>query len=253
MPENRATPHLEHAHDRAAIRARMAGDGGGPGYLSHGVLGAMDGSITTFTIVAGAVGGGLTGSVVVVLGLAKVVADALSMAVSNYFSTRSEAQEVERAWAMEERHVEQAPAGEREELRQILRGKGLSGRTLEDAVAAVTADRRAWIDTMVKEELHLGTATADPPRAALATFLAFLAVGLVPLLPFLFLADHPSPAFAISAGITALAFVAVGLVRGRALQLPSWRSALETLLTGTAAALVAYGIGAWLRQGQGLS
>ena len=253
MPRNRATPHLEHDHDDASIRHRMAGGGGGHGYLSHGVLGAMDGSITTFTIVAGAVGGGLAGGVVVILGLAKVVADALSMAVSNYFSARSEVEEVARAWAMEARHIEQTPEGERAELRQILLGKGITGQTLDDAVAAVTADRQAWIDTMIKEELHLCTETTEPWRAALATFLAFLAVGVVPLLPFLFLKDDPSRAFAISAGITALAFVMIGLVRGRALQLPPWRSALETLLTGTAAALVAYGIGAWLRQSQGLS
>jgi len=247
-----ATPQLEHDHHDEAIRARMRGHGGGHGYLSHGVLGAMDGAITTFTIVAGAVGGGLAGAVVVILGLAKVVADALSMAVSDYLSSRSERQEVQRAWAMEERHIDQAPEGEREELRHIFAGKGIAGQTLEDVLDAVTADRRAWIDTMVKEELHLSTETADPWRAAAATFVAFLAVGAIPLVPFLLLPGQPGRAFTLSAAITGLCFVLIGLVRGRALDLSPWRSAGATLLTGAAAALVAYGIGAWLRQAYGV-
>ncbi len=246
------TPHLEHDHHQAAIRSRLAGDGGGHGTLSHGVLGAMDGSITTFTIVAGAVGGGLAGSVVVILGLAKVVADALSMAVSDFLSTRSARQEVDRARAMERRHIDAAPDGERAELREIFRRKGITGQTLDDVVAMVTADRHAWIETMIKEEHHFGTETTSPLRGAATTFGAFLAVGVVPLLPFLVAGGAAREAFTVSAAITAALFVLVGLVRAAALQISRWRSALETLLTGTAAALVAYGVGAWLRASYGV-
>ena len=253
MADDTRPQDLEHAHHPEAIRARVDGAGGGHGYLPHGVLGAMDGSITTFTIVAGAVGGGLAGTVVVILGVAKVVADALSMAVSDYLGTRSEVQQVARARSMENRHIDVAPEGEREELRQIFRRKGLGGETLEQVVAVLTQDREVWIETMLKDELHLPTTVASPLRAAAATFVAFLAVGVIPLAPFLVMPHDPSRAFAISAGITGLAFVGVGLVRGRALDLSPWRATLETLGTGAAAAVVAYAIGAWLRSSQGLS
>ncbi|MBD3220902.1 hypothetical protein GF314_06630 [bacterium] len=252
MNDRDPDPRLEHDHHPESIRARVDGAGGGHGYLSHGVLGAMDGSITTFTIVAGAVGGGLAGSVVVILGVAKVVADALSMAASNYLSARSEAQQVHRAWNMERRHIEATPEGERDELREIFRRKGLAGTTLEQVVDALSDDRDVWIDTMLKEELHLATRPAEPARAAAATFVAFLAVGFVPLLPFLVGPASPTQAFLLSAVITAMTFVGVGLVRGRALAVSPWRSVIETLSTGTLAAAVAYVIGAWLRQALGI-
>ena len=242
---------LEHGHQPHAIRMRIDGDGG-HGHLSDAVLGAMDGSITTFTIVAGAVGGGLTGTVIVILGLAKVVADAFSMAASNYLGARSREQEIEQARAMERRHIEHAPEGEREEIRYIFRQKGFTGRILDEVVEVLSRHPEAWVETMIKEELHLPSKTSHPIKAAAATFLAFLAIGVVPLAPFLLAPESIGRAFLISMAITGLTFVLIGLVRGVVLGQSVWRSGLETLLTGGAAAAVAYGIGSWLRQSSGV-
>ncbi|MBD3335515.1 MAG: hypothetical protein GF355_08360 [Candidatus Eisenbacteria bacterium] len=252
MNENQRKGELEHDHHPEAIYHRLRGQRA-QSRVADAVLGAMDGSITTFTIVAGAVGGGLSGSVVVILGLAKVAADALSMAVSNFLSRRSEAQEVERMRAMERRHVEQDPAGEREEIRQIFHGKGFRDDTLEEIVRVLAANPDAWIETMIKEEHDLPSRPPHPLRAGLATFFAFLLVGAIPLAPFVLDTGGPRNAFAASAAITGIAFVLIGVMRGRILDRSSWRSGLETLLTGAAAAGVAYGVGAWLRHAYGVA
>jgi vacuolar iron transporter family protein len=86
-----------------------------------------------------------------------------------------------------------------------------------------------------------------PLRAGMATFGAFIVVGLIPLIPFLIpnLTLHQS--FVASSVATAFAFSFVGAAKGFALQRPLLRSVLETLLTGGGAAVLAYFIGAWLR------
>lgn len=249
MVSRTSGPDLEHDHHPHAIRKRLA-DGGGHGHLADAVLGAMDGSITTFTIVAGAVGGGLDGMVIVILGLAKVAADALSMAASNYLGARSREQEIEQARAMERRHIEHVPDGEREEIRQIFERKGFTGRILEEIVSVLSRHPEAWVETMLKEELDLPSKASHPFRAAVATFFAFLGVGIIPLAPFLLMPDGAegvSGAFVISIVITGIAFLAIGLVRGAVLGQSPWHSGVETLLTGSVAAAVAYGIGHWLR------
>jgi vacuolar iron transporter family protein len=238
---------LDEEHSAEAIQRRLS-ETKETSYLRDAVLGAMDGAITTFAIVAGAIGGGFSGVVVVVLGVAKLTADAVSMAVGNYLGTYSESQRIERVRAHERFHIQAQPEGEREEVRQIFRRKGFDGQVLENIVRVLSADQQQWIDTMIREEYGLPTTTANPLRAALATFFAFIGVGALPLLPFLVTVADPSQAFIQSAVFTAFAFVGVGLFRGFALKRSLWRSALETLMAGSAAAMIAYAVGHWLQQ-----
>jgi VIT1/CCC1 family predicted Fe2+/Mn2+ transporter len=237
---------LEAEHIPKAIRERLALQ---PrhNYVADTMLGAVDGCVTTFAIVAGAVGAGFSAMVVIVLGFANLLADGFSMAVSNYLGTKSERERVEKARRLEQQHIEHFPEGEREEIRQIFERKGFSGAVLEKIVEVITSDPRLWINTMLLEELGLQTEGRHPVRAAVATFGAFVAVGLIPLLPFLVPQLEPSRRFVISCVFTAIAFTAVGVVKGIVVERPLTRSGLETLLTGGGAALVAYFVGAWLR------
>lgn len=251
MKEPQARPKLEAEHHPDAIASRV-GDRQAASPVRDAILGAVDGSVTTFAVVAGVVGGGFSGTVVVVLGFAKLVADALSMAVSNYLGTRSEQERLEQARQREQRHIEQIPEGEREEVRAIFEQKGFEGETLEEIVDVITQDRRLWIETMLVEELGLQAESANPLRAGVTTFLAFVLVGMVPLVPFLIPALSMQQAFIASGVVTGLAFAGVGLVKGLALGRPLARSTLETLLTGGGAAVLAYLVGHWLRQAYGV-
>jgi len=243
--DQRARLTAEHAPGAVAERlARRVA----PSYLGDAVLGAIDGCVTTFAVVAGVLGAGLPRAAALILGLANLAADGFSMAVSNLERARSEHEHRERARHIELMHVEQVPEGEREEVRQILARKGFEGTLLEQAVEVVTSDRERWVDFMLTEELGLSLHGPSPVRAGVVTFAAFCAVGVLPLLPFLLTPQQEdSVLFGLSAALTALAFFGVGALKGRVLERPPLRSGLRTLAVGGTAAALAYVVGILLR------
>jgi VIT1/CCC1 family predicted Fe2+/Mn2+ transporter len=213
-------------------------------YLRDWVYGGIDGTVTTFAIVAGVVGAELSSGIVLILGIANVVADGFSMAASNYSGTKTEQEEKAQLRAVEERHIETVPDGEREEIRQIFRSKGFQGADLEHAVDVITADTKRWVDTMLSEEYGLPKTIRSPLKAAASTFAAFMLCGSVPLLPFV--VGAPA-SFEISIVITGLVFFLIGSGKSHWSPLSWWRSGCETLAIGMGAATLAYGIGHALR------
>lgn len=250
MSVRRSPSSLREEHSPEAIARRLA-EPRSVSYLRDFIYGAIDGTVTTFAVVAGATGAKLGATVVVIMGLANLLADGLSMAVSNYLGTRAEQDQRERARQRERRHVRLVPEGEKEEIRQLFAAKGFAGDDLERIVDVITADEDRWVETMMVEELGYGPDPTVPWRAAAATFAAFITVGLLPLLPFLLDAVDddlvPEP-FAWSTALTAAAFFAVGSAKARVVGQQWWRSGLETLLVGGAAAAVAYLVGVGLDQ-----
>ncbi len=228
-----------HDHSHEGIARRIA-DAKTPSHLKDFIYGGIDGAVTTLAIVAGVQGAGFSPKVIIALGAANIVADGFSMAAGNYAGTRAESEEVARLRAIEADHIARAPEGEREELRQILAAKGLSGEPLEQAVDAISSRETAWIDMMLVDEYGVSPVAPAPIRAALATFGAFLVAGLVPLLPFVFgLAN----AFTVSWVMTFIVFVAIGAIRGLWSLRSSWWTAAETLLIGGTAAAIAFAVG----------
>lgn len=236
---------LKATHTPAAIRARLD-SGPRHSYLRDLVYGAIDGAVTTLAVVSGVAGAELSTGIVLVLGAANLIADGFSMAASNFLGTRAEQQLRDRAHRIEERHIDRYPEGEREEIRQIISSKGFEGAELERMVEVITADRRRWIEMMVTEEYGLSLTGPKPLPAALATFIAFVIVGSVPLLPFVLqfvnstLVTNP---FAWSAGLTAAAFFAIGAAKSWFVEQKWHWAGLETLLVGGSAAVLAYAIG----------
>ncbi len=229
----------EHEHSPDAIAARLA-DGPRINYLRDFVYGGIDGAVTTFAIVAGAVGASLPTRVVLILGVANLLADGFSMAAANFSGTRTEIEDHDRLRAMEERHISQFPEGEREEIRQIFRAKGYSGSGLEALVRLITSRRDTWIDTMMTEEHGLALVKRSPMRAASATFGAFVLCGAVPLLPYVF----GLPEKAVTATLmTALVFFGIGSFKSKWSTYSWWRSGSETLIIGMCAAGLAYAVG----------
>ena len=230
---------LEHEHSSEAIRQRLQADNH-PNYLRDWVYGGIDGAITTFAIVAGVVGAGLSAKVILILGLANLLADGLSMAASNYSGTKTEVDELARYRQIEERHIDIDPDGERTEVREILKLKGLSGPALDDAVAAITSHRQTWINTMLIEEYGLTTNLRSPLKSGMSTFVSFILFGSIPLLPYLL---GLTAAFEVALVATVFAFFLIGTAKSLWSLSPWWRSGLETLLIGVAASGMAYGVG----------
>ena len=237
--------HLKRQHHPDAIRARL--ESPKPSYIASAILGGIDGTVTTFAIVAASVAGGLSQSAIIVLGLANLLADGFSMAVGNYNATQSHAEQIARAREIENDHIDRIPEGEREEVRMILTRKGLEGESLERAVAAITGDRRLWVDTMLTEEWGLPPSPPSPTREALATFGAFAIFGSVPIAPFLLGDQGMGTMFLTSIVLTGVAFTTVGVLKGILLESSPIRSGLKTLAMGAMAAGLAYGVGALLR------
>ena len=234
---------LEHSHEPAAITERLR-NGHKASYLRDFVYGGIDGAVTTFAIVAGVVGAALSSKVILILGLANLLADGFSMAASNYSGMKTVVDDVERLREIEKKHVRVDPDGEREEVRQILAEKGLSGETLEDAVRKITSNEKRWIDLMLVEEYGLAPDQPSPMKAAFATFVAFVICGAVPLLPFAFGVEN---GFEVSIVMTGMVFVLIGAAKAKWSLAPWWRSSLETLFIGGAAAAMAYIVGYLLK------
>lgn len=241
--DGKTRAELAASHKPEVIRQRLDA-GSKQNYLKDFVYGAIDGAVTTFAVVSGVAGAGLSSGIVVILGIANLVGDGFSMAAGNYLGTNAERQQRERLRRMEERHIDQFPEGEREELRQIFGQRGFRGDDLEHVVEVISSDRKRWIDVMLREEHGLSAELPSPIRAAAATFAAFVTIGLLPLLPFLVnlvasdnVLHHP---YVWSTFLTGGAFFLVGTVKSQFVDQHWSRAGMETLLVGSLAAGLSY-------------
>lgn len=245
-------PPLEHEHTPLAIKARLEA-ATSHSYLGDFILGAVDGTVTTFAVVAGVAGAAFSGPVALVLGLANLLADGFSMAVGNYLSVKSDRQVIERIRQIEQNHIDEEPEGEREEIRQIFAAKGFEEPLLGQIVEVITQDHKRWIDTMVTEEWGQPLETPSPVKAGLVTFVAFGVAGFVPLIPYCLPIEWLTSAagtdlrFEISATITGVTFFIIGVAKGLVVRRSALLAGLETLLIGGSAAAIAYLVGTMFR------
>jgi len=240
---------LKSTHTPEAIQRRLA-YGPKHNHLRDFVYGAVDGAVTTFAVVSGVAGARLSNEVVIIMGLANLMADGFSMAVGNFLGTRAEEELREQARRTEEQHIKKIPEGEREEIRQIFRAKGFKGDDLERAVNIITSDPKRWIETMLQEEMGMPGKGPSPSQAAFTTFAAFVFIGFLPLSAFIYkwvFPEAPFHPFFLSAGMTGAAFFGVGAFKGQFVGKPWFWAGLETLFVGGAAAFLAYFVGLLLR------
>jgi VIT1/CCC1 family predicted Fe2+/Mn2+ transporter len=218
------------------------------------VYGGLDGIVTTFAIVSGVAGAALGSGVVLILGLANLLADGLSMATGAYLSSKSEIERYDQERRRELWEIDHFPDGERAELAEIYKAAGLPAEDAAQVARLLSQDREHWADVMMVQELGLLREDRRPLLIGAATFAAFVLAGSLPLAVYVIgLATPIAPgvAFSTSLGLSAAALFGLGaakvLVTGR-----NWlRSGLEMLLVGGLAAAVAYLIG-YLLQGLGV-
>lgn len=235
---------LKHGHAEKEIQERLEG----PTKQALGkdiVYGGIDGVITTFAIVAGVAGAKLDPKVAMILGFANLLADGFSMAASNYMSVKTENDEKKMVMDYERAQIRKDPEGEKEEVRQIYKKKGLDGELLEQITHHLTQNEKVWVDTMVNEEYGMIPEWEKPLRPALATFISFLVFGSVPLIPFIF---HAEDYFLIGALGSVGAFFLIGSLKSRwSMEKPLY-SGVKTAAVGASAAFISYFIGKFLGQ-----
>ncbi len=211
------------------------------------VYGAHDGIVTTFAVVAGTAGANLSAGVVIILGVANLLADGVSMGAGAFLSNRSERDQYRRLLKEELQEIEDDPDIEREEIREAYRKKGFAGEDLERVVAVITGDKQVWADTMMREE-H-GMEESDSSHAfmhGVATFGGFGIFGSVPLLPYLFGVSSAN-SFPLAIFGTFLALMLVGVTRSFVTRERIYRGIVEIVCIGAITASIAYGVGVALR------
>jgi VIT1/CCC1 family predicted Fe2+/Mn2+ transporter len=241
----------EAAHSPDAI-ARASEEHGAAShkYIGDMVYGGLDGIVTTFAIVSGVAGANLGAGIVLILGLANLLADGLSMAAGAYLSLRSEREYYQREREREAWEVDHFPDGERLELVELYTAKGYSEEDAETLVNIQSKNKETWLDEMMVQELGLLPDDRIPILSGAATLGAFVIAGSVPLLAYLlglFVSLDPGTSFAITLGLSGLALFGLGAAKVLITKGKWFRSGMEMLVVGGLAAGVAYLVGYLLR------
>lgn len=216
----------EHTHEGVSVR--------------DVILGVSDGLTVPFALAAGLSGAVASNFIVFLAGVAEMLAGAIAMGLGGYLSEKSHAEIYHKELEREHREVDEVPDLERREVRDIWKARGYRGDELEQLVEAVIKDRRRWVEFMMREELGLIEPAAGAAyKTSLTIGLSYMIGALVPLFPFM-LPLSITDALLLSSATTLSALFLVGIFKARFTGGTWWRSGLETLLIGAAAAGAAY-------------
>ena len=215
-------------------------------YIKSVIYGGLDGTITTFAAVAGVAGASLSAGVVLIMGLANLIADGLSMSIGDYLSSKSESEYEAAERAREAWEVENYPEGEKRELVEIYVARGMSPGDAHQAVEIIAKDKKAWVDTMMVEELGIMPSDESPVASAIATFLSFGVFGFLPIAAYVLALFIPSLAgarFPLACGLTGATLFGLGALKTSITGKNWFVSGIEMLLVGGIAAIAAYVVG----------
>lgn len=242
----RGGDRLASRHDE--IGEQHAEGGGGGGSLRAAIFGVNDGLVSNTSLILGVAGAGSANSVVLLTGIAGMLAGAFSMAAGEYVSVRSQKEMYEYQIALEKAELDEYPEEEAGELALIFEARGIEPDEARRQADALIADPDRALETLTREELGLNPGDLGSPwGAALSSFGAFAAGSVIPLVPFLLL--RAGGALPWSVLLSALALFGVGA----ATSLFTGRSALaggaRMLGIGAGAGALTYGIGTLLGVG----
>ena len=211
------------------------------GWLRPAVFGAMDGLVSNVSLISGvAAAAGRHTHVVVVTGLAGLLAGALSMAVGEWTSVRSQRHLVDAEIATERAELLRRPEAEEAELAGLYRSRGLTRGLASQVAKELSRDPEVAWRIHVREELGVDPDALPSPYVAGGSSLASFAVGaVIPLAPYLIGLGH----LWVTLAVSALALLVLGGSVARFTARPAWRGALEQLALGAGAAAITYGVG----------
>ncbi|MBD3188849.1 hypothetical protein GF325_18615, partial [Candidatus Bathyarchaeota archaeon] len=205
--------------------------------------------ITTFAVVAGVEGAKLIIGVILVLGVANLLADGISMGIGDYLSTKSEREYQKREREREMWEVENYPEGEKLEMVELYEDKGMKKEDAEAMVDIMSKYKDTWVDIMMVEELGILEDNDSPLNNAIATFLSFLAFGSIPLVSYILalmipgLSSNKILLFVLAIILTCITLFVLGALKTQFTGKKVLIAGLEMLLVGGGAAAAAYFIG----------
>jgi len=215
---------------------------GGGGNLRAAVFGANDGLVSNASLIMGVAGASQDNSIILLSGIAGLVAGAASMAAGEYVSVRSQRELYEYQIQLEREELEEYPEEEAEELALIYNARGVSMEQARAMANELIQDKEHALDTLTREELGLNPEDLGSPiMAALSSFAAFAFGALIPLLPFLYHGvSGPIPAALV---LTAISLFLVGALISLFTGKSAFKGGLRMLLIGGSASALTYGIG----------
>jgi VIT1/CCC1 family predicted Fe2+/Mn2+ transporter len=212
------------------------------GNLRAAVFGINDGLISNTSLLMGVAGAVSDSRIIVLTGVAGLIAGAFSMAAGEYVSVRSQREVYEYQIGLERKELDQYPDEEAEELALIYAARGLPRDEAHKVARRLIADPTRALDTLAREELGLNPdALGSPRNAALFSFFSFALGGLIPLIPFLVAGG--TVALTAAAVVAALALFGVGAALSLFTGRNAWLSGLRMLVIGAIAGAVTYVIG----------
>jgi VIT1/CCC1 family predicted Fe2+/Mn2+ transporter len=205
------------------------------------VIGMSDGLTVPFALAAGLSGAINSLHIIVLAGLAEIAAGAIAMGLGGYLAARGDAEHYRNERLREEREVVERRRDEEEEIYQIFDAYGVERHEATPVLTALQRNPPAWVDFMMRFELGLEEPQASRAlRSAMTIAGSYVLGGLIPLLPYML--GTPRTALPASVGITLLALLLFGAIKGRITGAGAARSGLQTVTIGGLAAAAAFGL-----------
>lgn len=210
------------------------------GWLRAAVFGAMDGLVTNIALVAGVGGGGGDRQLLILTGMAGLVAGAFSMALGEFASVDTQNDAVANEAALERDEILRHPNAERAELADAYERMGLTRATAEAMAGEVHANPELAVKVHIAQELGIDVDEQPSPwTAAASSFVCFAVGGVIPLIPFLL----GSSTLAVGLLVGAVGLFVVGALTSRFTTRSWWFSGIRQLLFGAIAAGATYLVG----------
>jgi VIT1/CCC1 family predicted Fe2+/Mn2+ transporter len=210
--------------------------------IREAVFGVQDGLVSTLGALTGIAAGTQQREPVVIAGLVIIVVESLSMAAGSYLSSKSQREYLERLLREEEEEIAKDPEGERAELWEMYRQRGYTDEEIPIIVNRLMSHPKLLLEDMAHKELGIVPTQMEKPLSnALVMGTAYVAGGLVPVLPYILL--PLASAMPVSIGGTVIVLFIFGGLKGRLVRQSWWRSGLEMLAVAGLAAVAGFVVG----------
>ena len=233
--------HAETLADLAGRPSEPWHKTGSGGFLRNVVYGFNDGLTANFGLVAGVIGAEVAPHIVLLSGLAGMIADALSMGASGYLAAKSEQEVYAHEIAMEKEEIRLMPDVEQDEIALVYQAKGIEPGIARQLAAEVMRDPQRALGEQVREELKIGEAHSTPFKEGWVTGVATAVGAFIPVAPFLLLSGRAAVWTAFS--IAMLCHFAVGAARSFFTGRGVIRSGIDMFVVGLGVAAVGYVVG----------